>query len=91
MLKIAIKFQTATKKPGPCHANLILVSSKDDRVLKGKLNQVQNRPNLLKYKIMITSTKGSPQQKIRDYLGIFPNMGGGSSQFPKLKTTKKCP
>ena len=24
------------------------------------------------------------KKKIRDYLGIFPNMGGGSSQFPKL-------
>ena len=32
------------------------------------------------------------QKKIRDYLGIFPNMGGGgSSQFPKLKTKKKVP
>ena len=31
------------------------------------------------------------KKNIRDYLGIFPNMGGGSSQFPKLKTKKKCP
>ena len=36
-------------------------------------------------------TKGSLKTKLRDYLGIFPNMGGGSSQFPKLKTKKKCP
>ena len=34
MLKIAIKFQTATKKPRPCHANLIRVSSKMTQFLK---------------------------------------------------------
>ena len=31
-------------------------------------------------------------KKIRDYLGIFPNIGwGGSSQFPKLLFFYHCP
>ena len=31
-------------------------------------------------------------KKIRDYLGIFPNMGGGLSHFPnpKQKQNEKC-
>merc|ERR1719234_191486 len=31
-----------------------------------------------------TSLRDAPQKKNRDFLGIFPKGGGGSSQFPKL-------
>ena len=32
----------------------------------------------------VLSPKVRSQKKIQHFLGIFPNMGGGSSQFPKL-------
>ena len=31
-----------------------------------------------------TALRDATQKKIRDFLGIFPKGGGGSSQFPKL-------
>ena len=41
--------------------------------------------------VSISTPVGTPLKKIRDYLGIFPNMGGGgSSQFPKPKTKKSA-
>ena len=34
--------------------------------------------------------QGCLQKKSRDYLGIFPNIGKGSSQFPEPFYTKKA-
>ena len=34
-------------------------------------------------------TKVSTKNKIRDYLGIFPNMGGGVFPIPKTQNQKK--
>ena len=35
--------------------------------------------------------KGSPQKKIWDYFGIFPNMGGGVFPIPETQNQKKVP
>ena len=42
----------------------------------------------------LKSTKVSKvrvQKKVQDYLGIFPNMGGGVFPIPKTQNQKKVP
>ena len=42
-------------------------------------------------KVMSEGVKVGTQKKIRDYLGIFPNMGGGGFPIPKTQNLKKMP
>ena len=41
-------------------------------------------PSLQKKSISSSGTLGTPSKKVRDYLGIFPNIGGGSPQSPNF-------
>ena len=64
-------------------------------ILLQKLRILATLPVIVRSKIMIVmmgenqaSNKVSLQKKIRDYLGIFPNMGGGVFPIPKTLTKK---
>ena len=61
----------------------ILNKKAQNKIVEEKVSEKNRKKNDLKVRV---------QKKIRDYLGIFPKRGGGgSSQFPKLKTKKKRP